>query len=130
MTTLTGNSGVTVDRAGKAWSRRHPLVTSLAVIAVAIVCGAMLGLLIDSVSQGPAHATVHRAGAAHGRVAQLLRAQDTVAAKAGATSVASNKARAENLRSAQGTTAAKHSTRSPARSGFAVGRGRVGTDRS
>ena len=116
MTTLTGDHG-TARYGGEHWSVRHPVTTTIAIIALAIVCGALIGLLIEAVQSGPATASQHRGGA-HTRAETLVAAQATVGVAAVTEQAAAP---------AGGGHTVAVVKRSPARSGFATGRGIVQT---
>jgi hypothetical protein len=88
------------------WTLQHPLISTLAAVVAAVVAGALIGVLFTIVVAGAPVAQQHRAGGDHARAAAVHRA--AIAATSGAHTVIG------------ATTAA--ATRSPARSGFAVGK--------
>ena len=108
------------------------MAATIGIIVAAIVCGVLMGLLIKVATSGPATTVaIHHVGGAHGRAAALARMQETLAAQNAAA-----QSEAAAAQTAQGTAQSGPSsnqvragslTRSPARGGFAVGRGHVGT---
>jgi hypothetical protein len=90
------------------WSLGHPLITTVLILAAAVIVGVLAGILFSLLVDSAKVAPVHRAGG-HG--------QPTVAAarhaSAAAASVESSGTAAPAMMSGE---------RSPARGGFAVGR--------
>jgi hypothetical protein len=90
------------------WTDQHQGMTAVAAIAVAVLAGALLGILLSVASAGTGSAMLHRAGGhALGTVTQAQHA-----ALAAVTTVTGGEA----------ATAHDAGIRSPARGGFAVGR--------
>lgn len=135
MTTLTGHhAGATAPygRTEARWREQHPVAATLGLIVAAIVCGVLLGLLIDAASSGPATTiATHHAGGAHGRAAVLARVQESLTAEnaAAQSRAAAAQARQTTAQSdlSSNRIRVKGLERTPARGGFAVGRGHVGT---
>lgn len=106
MTTLTHGSGTAPQygRETRRWSMQHPYVATIGLMLAAILCGLLVGLLFNTVMNGAEPAAVHRGGGA-ARIAAVHRAQASAAkATIGMGGFAFSW------------------ERSPARSGFAVGR--------
>jgi hypothetical protein len=135
MSTLTGHGARETARFGKAgasWSAQHAVAATIGIIVAAIVCGVLIGLLIKVATIGPATTVAtHHVGGAHGRAAALARMRETRTAQNAAA-----QREADAAQTAQGTAQSGPSsnqvragsfTRSPARGGFAGGRGHVGT---
>ena len=116
MTTLTGDHG-TAQYRGESWTVHHPVTATIAIMAFAIVCGVLIGLFIEAAHSGPATAAQHRGGA-HVRAGAVVAAQEAVVAAAATEQAATT---------ATGGRTVAVVKRSPARSGFATGRGIVQT---
>jgi hypothetical protein len=83
MSTLTGHSGAATPH-GKANVHRrvrHPLVTAIGVIVVAIIIGAMVGLIYSSVVGGAGTTATRHTGGAHARAAELVKVHHMIAAE-------------------------------------------------
>jgi hypothetical protein len=111
MSTHSQHHHETAPRFGDRAEReaRRPLATTVGVIVGAIFVGALVGLLLAAVIEGPATAQIHRGGG-HGRTAIHHQMQQVTASAATQSSGEAAVVTSSAVK------------RSPARGGFAVGR--------
>ena len=109
MNTLSARTPATRRGGSTAWTLKHPLTSTVAVLAGAVLIGALIGVLLSAPFADVQTATLHRAGGhALTTVAQAQHAAAATVAAVTAGEIASP--------------AHIGGTRSPARGGFAVGR--------
>ena len=109
MNTFSVRTPTTRRGGSPAWTLRHPVTSTVAVLVCAVLIGVLIGVLVSAPLTGTQTATLHRAGGhALATVAQAQHAAVvTVAAVTGGEIASPSRIRG---------------TRSPARGGFAVGR--------